>query len=68
MKKFTIKELEEAFKVGDKRMKESHGHRYIHMLKTRCDFCNRSPKQKGQCNYWYKTLYTFAIEELLKKD
>ena len=67
-RKFTIKEIEEAFKIGDKKMKEKNGHRYIHILKTRCDYCGRSPKQKGRCSYWYQTLYTFAIEELLNKE
>lgn len=66
--KYTIKQIEQAFKIGDKRMKESNGHRYIRILKTRCDYCGRSPRQKGRCPRWYQTLYTYAIEALLNKE
>jgi len=64
-KKYTIEQIQQAFKNADKRMKENNGHRFIQILKIRCEYCNRSPKQKGRCRYWYQTLFTFAIEELL---
>ena len=67
-KKYTIDQIERAFKLGDERMKKSNGHRYIQILKTRCAYCGRSPKQKGRCSRWYQTLYTYAIEVLLNNE
>lgn len=63
-KRYSLEQIEAAFKEADVRMKESNGHRFFIMLKRRCEYCGRSPNQKGRCNYWYQTLYTFAIENL----
>lgn len=47
---------------ADQEMKASNGHQFCKILKTRCDRCGRSPKQKGQCPGWVNTfvdkLYT----------
>ena len=37
---------------ADKKMKATNGHRFVTVLKTRCEYCGRSPKQKGKCPYW----------------
>jgi len=42
-------------KQADKRMKASNGHSYVTILKTRCQYCNRSPTQKGRCKAWFQT-------------
>lgn len=43
--------LEEA----DKRMKAKNGHTYMKILKTRCIYCNASPKVKTKCRRWFDT-------------
>ncbi len=46
----------EAAKVeADKRMKESNGHYYEHILKTRCVYCRRSPRDTRRCGAWFQT-------------
>lgn len=40
---------------ADKRMKETEGHSYMTILKTRCQYCRRSPNQKGKCSAWFST-------------
>ncbi len=41
--------------TADQRMKASNGHYFIVMLKTRCQWCGRSPKAKGRCGGWFQT-------------
>lgn len=55
--KFEIewKEWNEICHEADKEMKESNGHSYMTILKTRCQYCGRSPKQKGKCPAWVNT-------------
>jgi hypothetical protein len=45
--------IREAFEKADRMMKETEGHSYITILKTRCQSCGRSPKQKGVCRAWF---------------
>jgi hypothetical protein len=60
----TLEELKRAEEIADKRMKESNGHSYVHMLKTRCQFCGRSPKQGGLCRAWFQT-FLFQLDTVL---
>ena len=51
---------------ADKRMKASNGHSYVTILKTRCQYCHRSPGQKGKCRAWFQTfidLYKTVLRE-----
>lgn len=47
--------LDEYLAEADKRMKASDGHSYVTILKTRCQYCGRSPRQKGRCGAWFQT-------------
>ena len=58
-------EYMEAVKKADKAMKESNGHSYETILKTRCIYCGRSPKQKGKCKNWIDTFVKCLYEELI---
>jgi hypothetical protein len=60
MTKYTHEEFQELLKEADKRMKQSDGHTYETILKTRCIYCKRSPNQKGTCKAWFSTF----IDEL----
>lgn len=48
-------ELLEVYEEADRRMKASEGHSYLTILKTRCQYCGRSPRQKGRCGEWFHT-------------
>ena len=50
-----IEDLDKYLEEADVRMKASNGHTYVTTLKTRCQHCDRSPKQKGQCSSWFGT-------------
>jgi hypothetical protein len=50
-----INEWKAACQEADRRMKESNGHSYIRSHKTRCQYCGRSPKQRGKCARWFDT-------------
>ena len=46
----------EAVKIeADRRMKDSNGHSYETILKTRCIYCRRSPRDKRRCGAWFQT-------------
>jgi len=55
---------QELCQRADKRMKESNGHQFMTILKTRCQYCGRSPKQKGKCPAWLNTYMQRLYEEL----
>ena len=40
---------------ADRRMKRNNGHSFVTILKTRCQFCGRSPNAKGRCRGWFQT-------------
>lgn len=40
---------------ADAAMKATNGHSYLTILKTRCQHCGRSPRQKGKCPAWLNT-------------
>jgi len=44
--------------TADNRMKASNGHLFLTMLKTRCQYCGRSPRAKGRCGSWFRTYLT----------
>lgn len=47
--------LDEYLKHADDQMKLSNGHSFVTMLKTRCQYCGRSPASMGRCPDWFKT-------------
>lgn len=49
------KELRECYEEADRRMKRTQGHSYFQILKVRCQYCSRSPRQKGKCAGWFQT-------------
>lgn len=51
----TFERYMELCKEADAAMKERNGHQFVHILKTRCDHCGRSPKAKGRCAGWFQT-------------
>lgn len=53
--RLTFVEWTAAKGLADRRMKAKNGHSFITILKTRCQFCGRSPKAKGNCRAWFQT-------------
>ncbi len=53
-----------AEELADKAMKATNGHSFVTILKTRCQFCNRSPKAKGKCGAWFQT-FLFQLDRVL---
>lgn len=51
----------------DSEIKKDNGHLYIHMLKTRCQYCGRSPKQRGKCPFWFNNFLDALYARLLGK-
>ena len=47
--------FDEACRDADIAMKESGGHVFEHILKSRCIWCGRSPRAKGRCRGWFNT-------------
>lgn len=59
----SFEEYESACIRADAAMKESNGHRFVQILKTRCMNCGRSPNTKGRCGGWFTTyLYCLSYE------
>lgn len=65
---FTLKDWDQASKLADKQMKESNGHSYMTMLKTRCVYCGKSPKVKTRCRGWFMTLHGNLLHILMNKE
>jgi hypothetical protein len=51
----TYEQYQDCLKEADERMKANNGHQYLHILKTRCMNCGRSPKVKTRCGGWFNT-------------
>jgi hypothetical protein len=60
----TFGEFQAMKAEADKRMKASNGHYFVTILKTRCQFCGRSPKARGLCGFWFQT-FLFELDSLL---
>ena len=60
--------VREAYIEADKRMKASNGHAYVTILKTRCMYCGRSPKQKGKCPQWFSSFLDRLTEVLVEVE
>ena len=56
--------IDKAFEEADRLMKETNGHYFVTMLKTRCQYCGRSPKVKTKCGSWFQT-YLLHLRSLL---
>ena len=51
----TLERYMELVKEADAEMKAKNGHQFLHILKTRCQHCNRSPQSRGKCRGWFLT-------------
>lgn len=63
----TMADFKKAEAVADKIMKESNGHAFETILKTRCQFCGSSPKAKGRCGQWFQSFLYFLDYVLINK-
>lgn len=61
----TWQQWENAKNEADKKMKRNSGHYYEKILKTRCIWCKRSPKNTRRCGAWFQTFIKRLDEELL---
>lgn len=57
-----------ACKVADERMKQNEGHSYLTILKTRCQYCGRSPRQKGKCSGWFMSFLNHLYDVLNEQE
>lgn len=62
-----IEEWKKCEIEADKRMKESNGHSFVTMLKTRCQYCGRSPKVTTRCGGWFHSYRARLTEVLLER-
>ena len=62
--KLTWEEWERVKLEADKRMKATNGHYYEIILKTRCVFCRRSPRDKRRCGAWFQT-FIYQLDNVL---
>lgn len=58
-----IETFEKYLKEADDLMKESNGHYFVTMLKTRCSHCGRKPGGKTRCGAWFQT-FTIRLKEV----
>ena len=65
---FTTEEWRSALQRADYLMKKHNGHEYVQILKTRCQLCGRSPRQKGICKHWQISLINRLEFVLMNKD
>jgi hypothetical protein len=56
----------ELCQEADKETKANNGHEFMITLKTRCQNCGRSPKQKGRCPAWLNTYMHLLFRKLEK--
>lgn len=52
---------------ADRRMKANNGHRFVTILKTRCDMCGRKPGVKTRCSGWFQSYLQHLAEVLAEK-
>ena len=64
----TFDEWEQAKRLADQQMKETNGHSFVTILKTRCRFCGRSQNAKGRCGAWFQTFLSRLDTILLNLD
>jgi hypothetical protein len=50
--------------TADRRMKATNGHYFVHMLKTRCELCGKSPKASTRCGGWFQS-YLHHLDVIL---
>ncbi len=65
---FTLDEWDRALKRADEIIKRTNGHEYVTILKTRCQLCGKSPKQKGVCSQWQISLINRLLFVLMNKE
>lgn len=61
-----INTFDKYLKEADDLMKQSNGHYFITILKTRCQYCGKSPKVKTRCGKWFQT-FTIRLKEVFIK-
>ena len=62
----TNEQFKKYLQESDTRMKESNGHSYVTILKTRCQYCGRSPHHKSRCKAWFQT-FIDDLESVLRE-
>ena len=60
----TQAEWDELTVKVDEQMKAAQGHSFVTILKTRCQYCGRSPRAKGKCGGWFMTYMNILAHEL----
>lgn len=65
---FTLEEWDRIVKRADVLMKQSNGHSFVISLKTRCQYCGRSPRARGKCPAWPTTFAARILFVLMNKD
>lgn len=63
-----LEEWDRVVARADELMKANQGHRYIRILKTRCQYCGRSPRQRGKCHAWPTVLVGNILFVLMNRD
>lgn len=58
------REYQAACDRADKILKQDNGHSFVISLKTRCQYCRRSPRAKGRCRYWFQHFLNLLYAEL----
>lgn len=56
----------ELVEESDREMKRTNGHTYMHVMKTRCMYCGRSPNQKGKCRAWIQTFVNILGNKIIE--
>lgn len=57
-----------ACERADASMKANNGHSFMTILKTRCQYCGRSPKVKTKCGGWFMTFLDHLGHELINAE
>ena len=65
---FTLDEWGRILERADVLMKQSNGHSFMTILKTRCQYCGRSPRARGKCPAWPTTFASRILFVLMNKD
>lgn len=65
---FTLSEWDRILHRADALMKQSNGHSFMTILKTRCQYCGRSPRARGKCPAWPTTFTAQILFVLMNKE
>lgn len=66
-KELTRKAFRLALIEADFDMKQTNGHSFLTVLKTRCVYCRKSPKVKTKCGRWFDTFNDCLERRLIER-